>query len=84
MFIEIDDKIINSSFIYRIDRIKKDENMVFLQTTKGVECHRIDDSTYEKVRKMLLNEEKDNLSDQVESLTSVIRDLWNLLRARLH
>lgn len=83
MFIEIGNKIVNSSYIYRIDKIKKDENIIFLQIRNSVESHLVNDETYEIVRKMLLKEEKDNLSDQVKSLTSVARDVWKLLSQRL-
>jgi len=83
MFIEIGNKIVNSSYIYRVDKIKKDENIIFLQIRNSVESHLVNDEAYEIVRKMLLKKEKDNLSDQVKSLTSVVRDLWKLLSARL-
>lgn len=38
----------------------------------------------EQIKKALLSDKKDSLSTEVSHLTTAIRDLWNLLRARMH
>ena len=39
----------------------------------------------EEIKKALLSgQKKDTLSEEVSHLTAAVRDLWNLLRARMH
>ena len=61
---------------------KAKTNVYYIEFMQGG-CSVITKEEADEIKSVLLKTNKNSLSTEISSLTSAIRDLWNLLRARL-
>ena len=89
MFKEDGTTVLNIASIESIDEVRMNVSLTDsiccrITFISGQDPRQTSIAEGERLKKILLKDDKNPLAGEVSDLTRAIRDLWNLLRARMH